>query len=136
MTPQRPPEHQVYDGTHVVISGRVCAILNRKANLDAFHLEVRGSDPELDAALAAMKIAQMKWASSASGTSLDTPAEPAGSLKQEWFTTTEAGNRLGISDRAIRKAIDEKRLSATRVDSTWKIHVEDLEHYAAARGAA
>ncbi|MBT2567719.1 helix-turn-helix domain-containing protein [Arthrobacter sp. ISL-85] len=52
------------------------------------------------------------------------------------MTTTQAGNRLGITDRAVRLAIQEGRLPATNVDGRWRITNEDIAHFTAAKKAA
>ncbi|WP_368665896.1 helix-turn-helix domain-containing protein [Cryobacterium sp. Y62] len=54
----------------------------------------------------------------------------------EWLTTTQAANRLGMTDRGIRKAIATGRLQAESVDGHWRISREQLQHFRATRPRA
>lgn len=47
----------------------------------------------------------------------------------ELVTTGTAAERLGCSTRAVRKAIAEHRLTATRLGRAWMIRTEDLDNY-------
>jgi excisionase family DNA binding protein len=51
------------------------------------------------------------------------------------LTSGRAADLVGVSTRAIRKAITAGRLVGTRVGSQYRISREDLEHYRAARVA-
>ena len=114
-------------GPVVVVSGRVAAILNHKAKLDDFRVKVRGIDPELDASLAALKFVAEQWRTSATGSPEAPVAEAAAS--SEWVSTSQAGNDLHVTDRAIRLAIKEGRLEARQVGRAWRIHREELQHF-------
>jgi len=46
-----------------------------------------------------------------------------------------AAGLLGISDRAVRKAIADKRLPATEIDGRWSIDRKDIENYRINRAA-
>ena len=57
---------------------------------------------------------------------------------QSWITpqtvsTTEAAAILRLTDRAVRRAIAEKRLPATRLDGRHRINRDDLAKYLATR---
>lgn len=112
----------------VVLSPRVCRYLLDTAHVDKF----AGADPELDRTLAAMERAR----SSDIGTKHPDSPEPAPRLKKqpiELLSTTDAGNLLGISDRAIRKAIQGGRLKATPAGANHIIKRTDLEAFRASR---
>jgi excisionase family DNA binding protein len=111
----------------VIVPGRVAAILERFARLDAFRKEIRGRDSELDAVLIDFHAAAVAWRS----TEVGTTEAPKPELPRVWASTSEAATVLRIGDRAIRKAIAEGRLPADRVDGRWRIAREDLAHFRA-----
>jgi len=125
MTKPRPPEHLLHglDGPVVVLTARVCAYLNRYAGLDEFRINHRGTDPEVDGALVAMRTAQLFWRKTATGTA-DAPHPEPG--RTSWYTTAQAAVQLRITSRAVRKAIADGRLAATSVDGRWRIDREAL----------
>ncbi len=133
----RPPEHLIHghNGPVVILSGRVCAYLNRFADLERFRLDHRGQDAEVDAALVAMRVAAAAWRGSATGTARAATAEPPASSKS-WCSTKRAADLLHIGERAVRKAIAADSLPARKVDGRWVIAREDIEHYRARRTAA
>jgi excisionase family DNA binding protein len=51
----------------------------------------------------------------------------------ETVSTTTAATILGITDRAVRRAITEKRLTATTLDGRYRIDRDDLAKYLATR---
>ncbi|WP_396939601.1 helix-turn-helix domain-containing protein [Mycolicibacterium sp.] len=137
----RPAEHLVFglSGPAVVVDGRVCAILSRVLKLDRLRMEVRGQDPQLDQTLVAIRLAAIASRSSAPGTTSAPQSEPvSGSRGQlnDTVNTSTAATILGITDRAIRKSIAEKRLPATKIDGRYRINREDLATFqATATGA-
>lgn len=120
-------------GAAAVVPGRVAAWLERHGHLNELRARARGGDPEIDAALVALRIAALTWRASATGTE-DAP-EPEVGPRSEWLSTTTAAGHLGITDRAVRLAISQGRLPAEQVDGRWRISREDTEHYRAARAA-
>jgi excisionase family DNA binding protein len=127
----RPAEHFVHglDGPVVVLDARICAIIDRE--LDKFRREVRGQDPQLDHSLRSIRLAGIRFIeSSAAGTNVAPQPEPVSQspqqLNDDTVSTSTAATVLGITDRAVRKAIDEKRLPATKIDGRWRIHRNDL----------
>lgn len=121
-------------GVEVTVPGRVAAILESRCKLTELRVALRGIDPEVDEALMAITLAAHHWRNSATGRA--TPAEPEVTPRSEWVSTTEAADILYITTRAVRLAITENRLNATRVGKSYRINREDLEHYKAARRAA
>jgi excisionase family DNA binding protein len=133
----RPAEHLVHKGTSVVIDGRICAVLNKLLGLDRIRSQVRGQDPQLDQELLAIRLAGIAYESSAAGTVSAPRPEPVSQSHQQLngdtVNTTTAATILGITDRAVRKAITEKRLKATQLDGRYRITREDLSAFMADR---
>lgn len=130
---QVPERYLLPEGVGAVVPGRVAALIHSRTNLGQLRAEIRGTSPEVDAVLMALHIAALKWRGSATGTTQDTTPEPVTS--SEWLTTEQAAGLAGVSSRAIRKAIQQERLTATEVAGRYRISREDLEHYKAARAA-
>lgn len=47
----------------------------------------------------------------------------------EWLTMTQAAARLGMHRTAVHKAVNQGRLAAHRVGSTWLVKEGDVEEY-------
>ena len=137
MTAERTPAHYVHGmaGPVVIVPGRIAAWLERHADLNTVRVSSRGLDAEADAVLVALRVAALAWRGAATGSQKPAEPEVPGSSRQ-WMTTTQAGTRLGITDRAVRLAIQEGRLPATNVDGHWRITNEDIAHFTAAKKAA
>lgn len=136
---QRPASAYIHghDGPVVVVPARIARILVRQAGLATFHLEHRGIDPELDEVLVALRDAGHRWAaahSSVSGTSHD--SSDGEDPRYGWLSTTEVARQLGITARAVTKAIAAGRLPAQLLGSRWVLNPEDVAQYAAQREAA
>ena len=118
-------------GAVVVVPARVADYLTRHAGLGQYRKTHRGHDPEIDAALLAIAVVGASWSGTGTGTVHTNPQEPrTGSTS---VGTAEAAVRLGITSRAVTKAIAEGRLQATKNGSTWRIHRADLDHFRAQR---
>ncbi|MBO9046712.1 excisionase family DNA-binding protein [Curtobacterium flaccumfaciens pv. flaccumfaciens] len=120
------------DGPVVLLSARACAWLLRYAELDRYHLDHRGEDAEIDQSLIALKTAAFIWRDSATGTK--NAAKPELPADSEWLSTKQAADALAMTDRAIRKAIREKRLQANTVGRAYRINREQLAHFKARKG--
>lgn len=137
----RPAEFSVHVGPIAVLDGRVCASLSRLLNLDKLRAQVRGQDAELDQALLAIRLAALKYDGTGSATATGSKSAPVAEVvsrsaqqQNSTYSTTSAAAALGVTDRAIRQAIAEKRLAATKDDSNrWRIDRTELQRYAATR---
>lgn len=122
-------------GSVVVVPARIAAWLNRSARLRELRTAVRGIDAELDAVLVALAVAAAAWhrhvgLGTDPGTEQDGHADTdPGSL----LSTSQTAAVLGISERAVRKAIAVNRLPAQRAGNAWLIRHDDAEHFRAAR---
>ncbi|MDO9398388.1 MAG: helix-turn-helix domain-containing protein [Herbiconiux sp.] len=112
----------------MIVPRRVCAYLNRYADLDRFRLQTRGQDAEVDGVLVAFRVAALSWQEAATGTKEAAPPELEGS-SDNWMSTTQAATQLGIGDRAVRKAIAEGRLHAENIAGRWRIRRDQLQHF-------
>jgi excisionase family DNA binding protein len=119
----------------VVVFGKVAWLLEKYTNVGKLRVHIRGRDPDTSDVLLRLRCLAMAWDESASavGTAVDESPEPKPRLNL--FTPSQAADLIGITDRAIRKAITEGRLPGHKVGNGWQIYREDLEHYRAARAA-
>lgn len=115
----------------VIVPARVAAWIASRTELRGARISARGDDPEVYAVLAALHRAALTWRTSATGS--PTPPPPEVTTPSKWMSTSQAAQRLGVTDRAIRNAISSGRLPAQSVDGRWRITREDIEHYRAAR---
>lgn len=116
----------------VVVPARVAAWLAREVDLQRLRIAVRGQDDERDAVLVAIGVVAEWWtrarrAGAAGGTSDASAAEPTTSSGP--MSTAEAAEALGISSRAVRRAIAERRLPAVRHGRGWLIDRADVRRY-------
>lgn len=135
-----PAEHLIHglDGPVVLVSGRVAARLLR-AGLSEYHRQHRGDDPEVDQTIIGMKLAALAWRERISGTDRGTTAAdtpPRAAPSPAWLTTTATARVVGITARAVVKAIAAGRLPAQWSAGRWWISPEDVGHYRARRAAA
>lgn len=128
----RPYEHFIH-GNVVVIPAEYAYKLNRLV-LNDIRPKVRGADPQLDQVLQALGYAGLRWAESARGPNVVPQREPVRPSTQTVSTTT-AATVLGITGRAVRRAITDGRLPATAVEGRWRIDRAELETYRANRAA-
>ena len=120
-------------GPAVIVPGRVAAILDRQCRLTDLRVRTRGVDPEATAVLEALHVAALAWRSSSTGTEAAPEPEPA--TRSEWMGSGQAADLLGVTSRAVRKAIADGRLAAVEVGGRYRISREDVEHYRASRAA-
>lgn len=130
----RPPESYIHGvaAPIVILPARVAAWLERHAGLNDLRIRNRGIDPEVDSVLQALHRASLHWRTTVAGSNQAREPEVA---TQSNYSTTEAAERLGITDRAVRLAIAEQRLAATDDNGRWRITPEDIAHFKAAKAA-
>ena len=130
------------DGPAVVLTARVCAWLERHADLGTLRVRARGVDAEVSAALTAIRGAGLLWAehvadvdektATRTATEDDNGAQPA---PGSFVGTGMAAELAGVSPQAIRKAIADGRLPASKAGDRYRIQTTDLAQYRAARAA-
>lgn len=121
------------DEPYVMVPARVAALMETRAGVRRLRVQLRGLDPEASAVLEDIRYAALAWHGSAVGTDVYESPEPQ--PKSELVTPSQAADLIGITVRAIRKALTEGRLSGNKVGGVWQIRREDVEHYRAARAA-
>lgn len=117
-----------------IITGRVAAVLHKELNIAELRTRALGVDPELYDQLKSLHESSIDWRNSATGSQVAAVPELAAESTQ-WMSTSEVAGRLGITDRAVRAAIERKALKATVIGRSYRISREDMEHYKAARAA-
>lgn len=128
----RTPAHYLHGpGGVVIVPARIAHRLDRLLNLRAVRVAIRGQDPELDAVLVALGTASAAWHAAATGRPPRHPAAP----QPQWYSTTQAAERLHLAPRTVRLACETGALTADQVDGRWRITPDNLAHYAAARTA-
>lgn len=127
--PIDPERFLVEGGLAVVIPVRIIAWLTRRLRIDQLRVAVRGLDPEVDAVLAACRVAVLSAASSASMARRPELQRPLNRIG-----TGGAAATLNVTSRAVRRACGEGRLRATKTaDGAWQIDREALVEFQATR---
>lgn len=122
----------------VPVSPRAANFLLAQFDDHSARMRAQARDPEIYSVLLALREAALEWASS-EGSVPEVPArdrspEPTSESKKttEMVTTSKAAELLGITDRAIRKAIQEDRLTAVVQDNGhYLISRTEIGHYRA-----
>jgi excisionase family DNA binding protein len=128
----RPSRPDAYlRGDSVLVPARVADWLVRKVGLAQVRRDIRGIDPELDAVLCAMEIgARDWWLGRNSGSDHGTEQRKRRSEPEELpLTTADAATFLAMSERGVRKAIQDGRLPAQRHGDVWLINHPDAQAF-------
>jgi excisionase family DNA binding protein len=134
-TPPRPIEAFVHglNGAVALIEGPEAMALISYCGLDSYSRQHRGADPRLDRAVAKLLLVSAAFRAgtgSALGTFRTEPPEPV-TRSDGRLTTGQAASLLGVTPRAVRKAITEGRLPAERSGSRWLIDADNVALYRA-----
>ena len=116
----------------VVVSPRVAAVLESMADFQSARSKYRGTDDEVYDTLHALRYASMKWAAfvNESAPAPSAKAEPA---LARWYTPGQIATQLGITNAAVRLAIREGRLVATKTDGRWRVTPADYSTFRSTR---
>ncbi len=119
------------DGPSVEVPGWAAAWLEQHTNLATKRVACRGVDPGIDDVLAKLHyVAVHHLAGSGQGSADGTETDTAALIEESsTLTVTEAAAQLGITDRAVRKAIAAGRLKAKRSGAVWLIDTHDINVY-------
>lgn len=120
-------------GQYIVLPAKIVALINPQ--LSAWRKKVRNRHAELDAALLDFARVAMTVTVPARTTISVAFASPDTRL-DEWVTTKVAAGLIGVSESAVRKAISDKRLEASKLNGGWCIPRQAVEQYRANRHAA
>ncbi len=131
--------HGIDGAPVVVVSARVAAWLLVHTDLARHRVDVRGTDPEVDAQLGALTYVGNLWRTATSATSAATGSGlvevPEVAASSGFMSSTEAADLLGVTDRAVRLACTGGRLPAARIDGRWQISRDDFDTYRRTRAA-
>lgn len=121
---ERIARHITPDGS-VTVPQRIAHWLESQAGLTADRrINLRITDPSAYEVLAALHLAAL---SHRSGNGTKTAgAQPDPQDLTPWMTAREAAERLGVTDRAIRKWCQAGRLPAIRHGHRWLINRQHL----------
>jgi excisionase family DNA binding protein len=121
------------DRAFVVAPAEVVAKLLERTSLDVLRVSARGADSEVYDLLMALRLAALAHPSSDIGTfgsDVGTfVAEQAEPGPYSLLTTAEAATLIGITPRAVLKAIREGRLLASQNDATYLIKRDDAKAF-------
>jgi hypothetical protein len=124
------------DGPSVLVPGWAADWLERQTNLPHVRVGLRGIDPAVDEVLLAIRYVAIQYrqdassaASSVSGTSVDVDPEPEPALELTHLGVSAAAALIGMSARAVRRAIAEERLAAQQIDGRYLIDRTDALNY-------
>ncbi len=121
-TPPRPIEAYVHGlaGPLGLIEGPEAVALLNYCDMGSYLREHRGVNAYLDRAIAKLRLVSAAYRSTGHGTASAEPQEPA-KRSDGRLTTRQAADLLGVTPRAITKAINEGRLPAKRFAGRWLI---------------
>lgn len=119
----------LHGGDVVLVPAEVAAWLLTHSDLTRLRTATRGADPRRDAVLLALTMAAHRHAAT-SATGSDSAAAPeVDSSLQRWMSTKQAGQLVGLSDRAVRYACESGRLAAQKVAGRYRISRSSLNQY-------
>jgi len=137
---RNPPGSQALIGVRwidgaaaLIVSGPV--LVELAALLDRAHIQhMRSGQPPIPALITVVRAARHASAINALTSGRVPLAEqgiaPESTATGRWFTTQQAAETLGISDRAVRQRITRGRLPARRQGRDWIIDRTDLKETA------
>lgn len=96
-------------------------MLEKRLDLSRLRTAARGDDTELDTVLNAIRWTALQFETSANESQQRKPAKAT----VNWYTTTQVATGSGVTNAAIRLAVREGRLRATKVDGHWQIAAAD-----------
>lgn len=118
-TPSAPRPPGYVSG--VIIPPRIAYVLETRASLSTLRTSTRGDDSELDSVLNAIRWLAMEWSVRANGSAPRKPTEGA----VNWYSPAQVATRTGLTEHAVRLAIREGRIPATKHDGRWHISPAD-----------
>ncbi len=126
-----PCGHDIHgqDGVFMAAPDWLAVWLETSTNVSSRRVALRGLNPAADDALVALHSVATQWSVMASGSAAGADSgteqhllpEPERELVAEHINVNTAAEVIGISARAVRKAIADQRLPASRIGSQWLI---------------
>jgi len=118
----RPPRPELLITT--VPADIALALLDR-AGLEEWRKRHRGEDPRVDQVLIKLREAAVRWIE-LTGHGLNRAPSADDDAPSEWLTTAQAGERLGLAARTVRRYIANGDLPAERAGHMYLIHPDHL----------
>lgn len=108
-----------------LVTDRLAYLLVRTPQFNQMRATVRGGDRDVDDLLITISKRGRAWRDYVDVSTLRKSAE----VPVKWFTPAEVANQTGVTGHAVRLAIREGRLPATKIDGRWQISPADLVAY-------
>jgi hypothetical protein len=129
------PQHSAFFPTaSVSLSAPICKWLWSVSNLKTLKAAARDAAPEVVMALQSIESAALTCGTSSNG-SKAAKREEAPS-RSGHVNVRQAADLLGYTDRAVRLACTEGRLSGRLVDGRWQVDTQDLDRFKDLRKSA
>jgi hypothetical protein len=125
---------RLYVNGSVIVSAKVAAMLEQITNIRDVRAKYRGGEEELEATLHALRFAANDYAAFVNERQ-PTPTSKAETPLSKRYTPEQVAGHEGITATAVRLAIREGRLQATKHDGRWQISEADYQTYRATRAA-
>jgi len=111
----------------IIITPRQAYVLEQAARLTELRSKIRGNDSELDQVLHDIRLMAMAWAASVNGRTTRKATEAT----VNWYSPAQVAAQTGVTEHAVRLAIREGRLSATKTEGRWQVTPADYAAYRA-----
>ena len=116
-----------------IVPADVALVLLVKAGLHEYRRGHRGENKRVDDVLVEMTTAAIRWRELTDNGHRIAPTRDNRTSSQ-WLTTTQAAQRARVSDRTIRRAINDGLLPATRHGHAYTINRDDFDRYTRSTG--
>jgi hypothetical protein len=124
------------DGPGVVLSPETAFILEKTCRVHEVRARLRGRHPKVGEELLDLKrVADLHEARQRVPRVPELQADPPelGRASQVWFSSVQAADLLGVTERAVTKACLLGRLEAEQVAGRWRITRDAIDTYRTTR---
>ena len=120
------PSRFIVPGGHaVMLTPTVVAFLCRHTNAEIVAQQIQGRNPEIDAAMVAMRRVERAFGRPQPDQKRADPADRE--AQSGTCSTRQAAARLGVTERAVRRWCTTGQLPATQIDGRWRIPTHQLK---------
>ncbi|WP_299057062.1 helix-turn-helix domain-containing protein [uncultured Nocardioides sp.] len=121
-------------GPGLILPADFVAWLDRHANLSQLRVEVRGTNPRASKYLSEIHEVALEYRVALTGEAEPAAVEP-GVERSQWLSTGEVADKLRMTPRGVRRAIEDRRLEAERVGERYRVSREALAVFENSRAA-